>query len=148
MKHVTLLSLESSLIHPNKRFDKILKMSFRTLQNCTHETYMDCPFYEQLMYVGDARIESLVTYTSTLDGRMPAKAVNMINYSRLENGLNMSCYPYRGKHVIPPFAFMDRYGERLCLLERWNLKVLVCFASPLICEELFFIFWNERTVMG
>ncbi|AQQ70335.1 Bacterial alpha-L-rhamnosidase [Limihaloglobus sulfuriphilus] len=100
------LEMESSFRSSDKRYDEILQISFRTLQNCTHETYMDCPFYEQLMYVGDSRIESLCTFVSTLDDRMPLKAINIINDSRLENGLNMSCYPYRGMHVIPPFSLL------------------------------------------
>ena len=30
---------------------------------CAHETYMDCPYYEQLQYGGDTRLEILATYS-------------------------------------------------------------------------------------
>jgi hypothetical protein len=100
------LEMESNYDSSDKKFDRILNICFRTLQNCTHETYMDCPFYEQVMYVGDSRIEALATYTSTLDLRMPLKSIEIINESRLENGLNMSGYPYRELHVIPTFSLL------------------------------------------
>lgn len=100
------LEMKSCFDCSDKSFNDILDMCFRTLQVCTHETYMDCPFYEQVMYVGDARIESLVTFISSLDGRMPEKAIKTFNASRQPNGLNMSCYPFRGRHIIPPFSLL------------------------------------------
>jgi len=36
---------------PDPRLEKLLKMSFCTLRACSHETYIDCPYYEQLMYM-------------------------------------------------------------------------------------------------
>ena len=36
---------------------------------CAHETYMDCPYYEQMMYVGDTRLEVLTTYAISRDDR-------------------------------------------------------------------------------
>lgn len=27
----------------------LLKQAWRTLECCTHDTYMDCPYYEQMM---------------------------------------------------------------------------------------------------
>ena len=35
----------------------IQRICVRGMQMCSHETYMDCPFFEQLMYVGDTRLE-------------------------------------------------------------------------------------------
>ena len=34
---------------------KMLDVGWRTASLCAHETYMDCPYYEQLQYVGDTR---------------------------------------------------------------------------------------------
>ena len=38
--------------------DKILETGWRTARLCAMETYMDCPYYEQLQYVGDTRIQA------------------------------------------------------------------------------------------
>src|SRR5262249_31908169 len=41
--------------------DRFLDTGWRTARLCAHETYMDCPYYEQLQYVGDTRIQALVS---------------------------------------------------------------------------------------
>jgi hypothetical protein len=76
----------------------------RCLQACAHETYMDCPYYEQLMYVGDTRLEVLATYVLTPDARLPRKAICMFDWSRLPSGLTQSRYPCSHTQVIPGFS--------------------------------------------
>ncbi|GAB4456320.1 MAG: hypothetical protein OHK0029_14010 [Armatimonadaceae bacterium] len=87
-----------------ERLLKIIPLAVRTLQMCAHETYFDCPFYEQLMYAGDTRLEVLTTYTITHDDRLPRKAVRMFHASRLPHGLTQSRYPSKVRQVIPPFS--------------------------------------------
>ncbi|MGK4456111.1 hypothetical protein, partial [Klebsiella pneumoniae] len=59
------------------RIANLMPLMDRVLQMCAHETYFDCPFYEQLMYIGDTRLETLATYVSTDDDRLPRKALRM-----------------------------------------------------------------------
>ena len=37
--------------------NQILDVGWRTARLCAHETYMDCPYYEQLQYSGDTRVQ-------------------------------------------------------------------------------------------
>ena len=83
---------------------EITPILVRALQMCSHETYMDCPYYEQLMYVGDTRLEALATYAITGDDRLPRKALRMFDASRLPPGLTQSRYPTKVRQVIPPFS--------------------------------------------
>ena len=76
----------------------------RALRMCSHETYMDCPYYEQMMYVGDTRLEVLTTYALTRDDRLPRKAVQMFDESRGPSGLTQARYPCRWPQFIPPFS--------------------------------------------
>jgi hypothetical protein len=72
---------------------------------CSHETYMDCPYYEQLMYIGDSRLSMLTQYTLCRDDRLQRKALELFDESRKAgNGLTLSCYPSRVKQLIPPFS--------------------------------------------
>lgn len=95
------LEMEGSIHCSDERLNQIVHPSFRTLQMCAHESYMDCPYWEQLMYVGDTRIQSLITYVSTLDDRLPRKALDMFRASRNNHlGLVNCAYPDQaGKHI-------------------------------------------------
>ncbi|MEX0774284.1 MAG: alpha-L-rhamnosidase C-terminal domain-containing protein [Phycisphaeraceae bacterium] len=88
----------------DERLAEAWPIMFRTLQMCAHETYFDCPYYEQLMYVGDTRLEVLTTYCTTSDDRLPRKALQAFDWSRLGSGLTQSRYPSKVTQVIPPFS--------------------------------------------
>ena len=98
------LEMESRFSSSDSRLDAVTPVALRGLQMCAHETYMDCPYYEQMMYVGDTRLEALTTYAISADDRLPRKAIRMFGLSRLPNGLTQARYPGRDVQVIPPFA--------------------------------------------
>jgi len=98
------LEMESAFTASDERLVRVLPIALRCLQMDAHETYMDCPYYEQLMYVGDTRLEVLTTYVVTRDARLPRKALELFDASRLSNGLTQSRYPSHASQVIPPFA--------------------------------------------
>ncbi len=98
------MEMESRFASSNPQLETIVPIMVRGLQMCSHETYMDCPFYEQLMYVGDTRLEVLTTYILCDDTRLPRKALHHFNASRLHSGLTQSRYPSRIRQVIPPFS--------------------------------------------
>ncbi len=98
------LEIEGSFECSDPQLNSMIPMMSRTLQMCAHETYMDSPFYEQLMYAGDTRLEMLITYVMTADDRLPRKALKLFDWSRLLSGLTQSRYPARVRQVIPPFS--------------------------------------------
>ena len=98
------LEMQSSFSSSDERLDVVIPAALRGLQMCAHETFMDCPYYEQLMYVGDSRLESLTTYVISTDDRLPRKSVKMFGLSRLPDGLTQARYPSRDIQVIPPFS--------------------------------------------
>ena len=95
---------ESRFACADRRWNNVFKISKRVLEMCSHETYVDCPYYEQLMYVGDTRLEALVTYATTRDDRLPRKAVHLFDESRDATGLTRSRTPCIEPQVIPPFS--------------------------------------------
>ncbi len=84
--------------------NRILDVGWRTARLCAHETYMDCPYYEQLQYAGDTRIQCLVSLFETGDPRLVRNAIDLLNDSRLSDGCTMSRYPTRMEQYIPGFA--------------------------------------------
>jgi len=98
------LEMESRFNSNDLRLDAVTPVALRGLQMCAHETYMDCPYYEQMMYAGDSRLEALTTYAISADDRLPRKAITLFGLSRLSDGLTQARYPSRDVQVIPPFA--------------------------------------------
>ncbi|MGE5646841.1 MAG: alpha-L-rhamnosidase C-terminal domain-containing protein [Acidobacteriota bacterium] len=83
---------------------KILDTGFRTARLCAHETYMDCPYYEQLQYAGDTRIQALVSIYMTGDGRLVRNAIEQLDSSRTAEGATYSRAPSALQQYIPPFS--------------------------------------------
>ncbi len=86
------------------RLAKVKRLGYRTLQMCAHETTMDCPFYEQLQYVGDTRLQCLVAYVTGDDDRLARQALLAFDRSREPDGLTRSRYPSRILQTIPTFS--------------------------------------------
>ncbi len=82
----------------------LLGIGWRTARLCAHETYMDCPYYEQLQYVGDTRIQALISLFNSGDARLVKNAIELIDQSRLPVGATMSRYPTRLQQFIPAFS--------------------------------------------
>lgn len=85
---------------------KIWEVGWRTARLCAHETYMDCPYYEQLQYAGDTRIQALVSLYMTGDDRLVKNAIELLDESRAPEGLTQSRYPSFLPQYIPPFSLL------------------------------------------
>lgn len=98
------LEMESTFTSSDPALARVTPILVRGLQMCAHETYMDCPYYERLMYIGDARLEALTTYVMARDDRLPRQALRLLDASRLPDGLTQSRYPSCQVQIIPPFS--------------------------------------------
>jgi hypothetical protein len=85
---------------------KIWEISWRTARLDAHETYMDTPYYEQLQYVGDTRIQALISYAVAGDDRLAKQALAAFDSSRIPEGLTQSRYPTSQPQIIPPFSLL------------------------------------------
>ena len=84
--------------------NKMMEIGWRTSRLCAVDTYMDCPFYERLQYVGDTRIQMLVSYYNSGDDRLAKNAINLIDQSRQPDGYTLSRYPDNQSQVIPTYS--------------------------------------------
>lgn len=88
------------------QLDALWQTGWRTARLCAHETYMDAPYWEQLQYVGDTRIQALISYAVTGDSRLAKQAIENIDDSRVPEGITQSRYPSRLPQFIPPFSLL------------------------------------------
>ncbi|WPU94918.1 alpha-L-rhamnosidase C-terminal domain-containing protein [Mucilaginibacter sabulilitoris] len=96
--------LNAKLETGNPEMQKMLDIGWRTARLCAGETYTDCPYYEQLQYVGDSRIQALVSYYNSGDDRLARNAINQMDQSRIAEGLTLSRHPSFSPQIISTFS--------------------------------------------
>jgi alpha-L-rhamnosidase len=96
--------LKSVFGSPNPEHQKILEVGWRTARLCAVDSYMDCPYYEQLQYIGDGRIQGIISYFNAGDDRLIKNSLNQISYSQQPEGVTFSRYPSASPQYIPPFS--------------------------------------------
>ncbi len=84
--------------------EKIWDISERSLRCCMHDTYEDCPFYEQLQYSMDSRNQILYTYALSADDRLARQCMEDFRRSVRADGMINCSYPSYEPNLIPGFA--------------------------------------------
>jgi len=82
------------------------RIDWRGARLGAEETYFDTPYWEQLQYVGDTRIQALVTLYMTHDDRLVRQAIEHIDMSSTPEGITASRYPTALPQYIPPFSLI------------------------------------------
>ncbi|RED39979.1 family 78 glycoside hydrolase catalytic domain [Paenibacillus sp. VMFN-D1] len=98
------LDVQSAAVSSNAWIRPLWDVSVRTLQRCMHETYEDCPYYEQLQYAMDTRLQILFTYAVSGDSRLARRAIDDYHASLLPEGILQARYPCMESQVIPAFS--------------------------------------------
>ncbi len=84
----------------------VWRMNWNGARIGAFETYMDTPYWEQLQYVGDTRIQSLISLYVAGDDRLMRQAIEHFDLSRIPEGLTTSRYPSALTQIIPPFSLI------------------------------------------
>ncbi len=85
---------------------QIWQIGWRTARLDAHETYMDTPYWERLQYIGDTRIQALISYVVGGDDRLARQAIQAFNDSRIPEGITFSRYPSSVVQIIPTFSLL------------------------------------------
>jgi len=95
---------KASFASSDPSLKEIWDAGWRTARLCAGETYFDCPYYEQLQYVGDTRIQAIISLYVSGDDRLMRQAIEAFNDSRVPEGLTASRYPDHQFQFIPPYS--------------------------------------------
>jgi hypothetical protein len=84
----------------------IWEIGWRTARLDAHDTYMDTPYWERMQYIGDTRIQALISYTVANDDRLARQAIEAFDHSRIAEGITRSRYPSSVTQIIPTFSLL------------------------------------------
>lgn len=88
----------------NSQLDSIWSIGWRTQRLCAGETYFDCPYYEQMNYTGDTRVQALITLNMSADDRLTQDAITLFDQSRMPFGLTQARAPSGEPLIITGYS--------------------------------------------
>lgn len=141
------LEIKTHLTVSDESMNKVWDISVRSLQRCMHETYVDCPFYEQLQYTMDSRAEILFTYSLAADDRLARQCMESFRRTQRSDGILQASAPAVGVNVIPGFStfyilmlhdHMMYFGNKTLIREHFGCvdRILEYFNSHLTDKGL------------
>lgn len=133
---------KASFASNDSSLQTIWDVGWRTARLCAGETYFDCPYYEQLQYEGDTRIQSLISLYVTGDDRLMRKAIRDFYNSRVPEGLTQGRYPSNRLQVIPPFSL---YWISM-LYDYWMHRKDDAFLENFLTAASGVLHWYERKI--
>lgn len=119
---------------------RIREICWRTARLDAHETYMDTAYWEQLQYIGDTRIQALISYVVSGDDRLARQALRAFDSSRIPDGITQSRYPTSLMQLIPPFSLI--YVDMLH--DYWMYRPDAQFVKELLPGTRSVLAWFER----
>lgn len=96
--------VKESHLQGNDELRQMEEIGWLTARLCANETYMDCPYYEQLQYFGDTRIQAMITMYNTRDSLMPRHAIEQGRMSMTADGITQSRYPSSLPQMISSYS--------------------------------------------
>lgn len=98
------LAIQSNITSSAPWVKEVWDMCVRTLACCMGETYMDCPYYEQMQFSMDTRLQALFYGVLGNDRALTEKALLDFHCSMIPEGLIQGKYPSSYPQVISTFS--------------------------------------------
>lgn len=140
------LDVQTHVETSDPEMSRIWDISERSLRRCMHETYEDCPYYEQMQYAMDSRSQILYTYATAADDRLARQCMEAFRRSVRPNGLLNASYPNIGNNIIPGFSIYY-IGMLYDHMMYFGDAALLCRHLPAV-DGILSYFHNHLTSQG
>ena len=140
------LDVQTHVETSDPEMSRIWDISERSLRRCMHETYEDCPYYEQMQYAMDSRSQILFTYATAADDRLARQCMEAFRRSVRPNGLLNASYPNIGNNIIPGFS-VYYIGMLYDHMMYFGDAALLCRYLPTV-DGILSYFHNHLTPQG
>lgn len=87
------------------KLNAIWEISKHTTRLCLEDTFVDCPAYEQVYWVGDSRNEALIHNYLFGDRRVVERCLRLVPPSKVQTPLYVNQVPSGWNSVIPNWTF-------------------------------------------
>lgn len=132
-------------------WDALFGLFHTTLEVGAHEGWADSPYYEQMLYVGDTRLNALSNYLCYRDDRLSRYAIDLLRWSRngSPEGMVAERYPSAWRQDSGTYSMMYAWMVRDFLYWRDDLD-FVRTQLPALRQlmESFLPFCNADGLMG
>ncbi|HDJ89573.1 MAG TPA: hypothetical protein ENG40_02640, partial [Thermoprotei archaeon] len=100
------VSNRGSFTCSDELLNRIWKMCSHTLKLCMLDTFVDCPTYEQTLWVGDARVEALVNYYAFGELDIVKRSLRLAAKSLYRSPLPESQVPSGWKNILSTWSLL------------------------------------------
>jgi hypothetical protein len=90
----------------DERLSRIWDISARTLKLCMEDSFTDCPLYEQTLWVGDARNESVFGYTAFGSDDLAKRCIVLAGQSLEQFPITLCQVPSTWETLLPAWSFL------------------------------------------
>lgn len=119
----------------------IYDICVRTLQQCMHEHYEDCPWREQALYALDSRNQMLCGYHVFNETEFQRANLVFISKGQRKDGLLELTYPAENTPAIPVFSLMYPLAVMEYINYTGDTSILNEVAE--VIQEILFVFANR-----
>ncbi len=142
--------LKASFTSSDPLLEKIFETGWRTALLSAHETYEDCPYYEQLQYFGDLNMSNPITVLLSGDTRLMKNAILQGEHSRKSGHLTTCAYPTTESGKIIPFFSIAWIGM---LDNYWQYQGDTAFVKQFLPSVKAILAWyqdklNDQKMLG
>ncbi len=98
--------LKAAFETDDPQLNRLMEPGWRTAKICAQDLLMSDAYYEQMQYVGDARVHALTLLYLSNDDALVRNALVQFDRSRIPDGLTLACYPNNFHLVIPMYSLV------------------------------------------
>jgi hypothetical protein len=109
------IELQARFECDDPQLNQLMAMGWRTASLCAQDILSSDAYYEQMQYVGDARVHNLSLLTLSGQDALTRNALIQFDESRIPEGLTYACYPNPFHLIIPSYSliFIDQLHDYL-----------------------------------
>jgi alpha-L-rhamnosidase len=132
---------EAAFMTNDSLHQQIFDVCLRTIRRASQETYID-PYFEQMQYIGDTRLQALYAYYHFRDDALTRNAIRQFDWSRSPEGLTMSRYP----SALPQYTPLYALCWMLMIKDYWMLRHDEAFIRSFVPAMLDVLQWYANHI--